>query len=75
MAALSPERTVSAEWAPLTPIEQENARLIQEMIELRGIFDREMKGYSPGKRHSRVVVLLLYWDKVSGSHLDTKEEV
>ena len=75
MAALSPERTISAEWPPLTLLEEENALLDQEIIELHEIYDREMKSYSPGKRHARVVVLLLYWDKVSGSHLDTKEEV
>jgi hypothetical protein len=55
--------------------EEENELVDKEIVELHQIYDKEMKDYSPGKRHSTVVVLLLYWDKVSKSYLDTKEEV
>lgn len=70
------ERSSTSEWPPqLTPLEEENALIDKDIAELRQIYDREMKDYSPGKRHSKVIVLLLYWDKVANSYLDTREEV
>ena len=70
------ESADSPKWPPqLTPLEEDNARIDKEIIELHNIYDGEMKDYSPGKRHSHVVVLLLYWDKVAPSYLDTMDEV
>lgn len=70
------DRTNSSEWPPpLTPLEKENTHIDTKIIELREIYESKMKDYSPGKRHSRVVVLLLYWDKVANSYLNTEDEV
>lgn len=46
-----------------------------KIIALQGHWEREMKHFSPKKTHSKVEVLLLYWDKLSESYLDTDEEV
>lgn len=47
-----------------------------KFIKLQGHWEEIMKGISPKRSHSKVVVLLLYWDKVDeGSYLDTAEEV
>ena len=46
-----------------------------KFIELRGHWERQMGHFSPKKKHSKVEVLLLYWDKLSESYLDTDKEV
>lgn len=46
-----------------------------KLIELRGHWERQMRHFSPKKKHSKVEVLLLYWDKLSESYLDTDKEV
>jgi hypothetical protein len=46
-----------------------------KIIGLRGHWEKQMRHFSPKKKHSKVEVLLLYWDKLSESYLDTDKEV
>lgn len=45
------------------------------IIELRGHWERQMRHFNPKKKHSKVEVLLLYWEKLSESYLNTDKEV
>jgi hypothetical protein len=46
-----------------------------KIIKLRIRWEKQMRHFSPKKKHSKVEVLLLYWDKLSESYLDTDKEV
>ena len=46
-----------------------------KIIKLRIHWEKQMRHFSPKKKHSKVEVLMLYWDKLSESYLDTDKEV
>ena len=46
-----------------------------DFIQLQAQWEEQMKDLSPKRRYLRVAVLLLYWNKVGPSYLDTHEEV
>jgi hypothetical protein len=46
-----------------------------KIIKLRRHWEKQMRHFSPKKKHSKVEVLLLFWDKLSDSYLDTEKEV
>jgi len=46
-----------------------------ELIKLHAQWEEHMTDLSPQRRYKHVAVLLLFWDKVEASYLDTSEEV
>ena len=46
-----------------------------KLIKLHAQWEELMTDLSPQRRYKHVAVLLLYWDKVEASYLDTSEEV
>lgn len=46
-----------------------------ELIKLHAQWEEHMTDLSPQRRYRHVAVLLLFWDKVEASYLDTSEEV
>lgn len=58
-----------------TAMDLEMNREAREIGELQVRYEEYMKDLSPGKRHMRVIVVLLYWLKEANSWLDAEEEV
>lgn len=77
MAANGMHKDSSTVASPAKPKPTSNEADTDEtkIIALRGHWERQMKHFSPKKKHSKVEVLLLYWDKLSESYLDTDKEV
>ena len=57
------------------PMEEADQGEEKEFIRLQGQWEKQMRHISPKRRHLKVEVLLLYWNKVSASYLNTNKEV
>jgi hypothetical protein len=75
METPTPSPNSSSNLDAATVVNPEDAEIDAKITELHGVYDGEMKEFSPGKRHNKVIVLLLYWDKVGGSYHDLEDEV
>ena len=61
-------KPVSPSWPSIEVEEMENARL-------QSRFEDSIRDLSPYRGYKHVAVLLLYWDKVFDSYLDSQAEV
>ena len=55
--------------------EQQTVQDGNEIPKLPSVREKHMEALSPETRYKCVIVLLLYWDNVSDSHVDTTDEV
>lgn len=58
-----------------TEMDLEMNQEARKIGELQVSYEGYMKSLSPGKRHTRVIVVLLYWRKEANSWLDAEKEV